>query len=425
MTPSTDNLPLTTNVTPSDQAALVATIREAVASGTPLYPLGGTTQLDYGAWPTRPGIGLSLERLDRVVDHAADDMTITVEAGMTLAALAKHLATKNQRLPLDVRLPERATIGGLIATNRSGPRRYALGTIRDYAIGITAVDGRGKVISGGGRVVKNVAGYDLCRLMVGSLGTLGVITQVTLMVRPIPEAQAVLACDLCRLDQAETLLAALTKTKTLPIAIELLTRPTADAPSHGMGHHAAPPFGPIVSPHIARLLVGFEGSGDDVGWMVEQLLREWRALGVADVMSVFDKEVDSVWSELAAFDSNVQINVLPGVTIEAIERLRDIDPACAIQAHAGNGVLHICLSRRMNESLSTRLQEELRPAIAELSASHSHNGRLVVTSSSADAGLSPADIWGPPHAGAAIFRAIHDRFDPDGLLNPGRFVYEI
>ena len=190
-----------------------------------VYPLGGGTSLDFGLPAAQPGIGFSLAGLNRVVDYPARDMTITVEAGITLANLADMLADERQWLPIDVPQPERATLGGVIATDVSGPRRYGYGTLRDYVIGISAVDGRGMTFKGGGRVVKNVAGYDFCKLLTGSLGTLGVITQVTLKLKPLVERSALVACDVRDWHAAERLLAGVVTSATTPTAIELLAGP--------------------------------------------------------------------------------------------------------------------------------------------------------------------------------------------------------
>ena len=194
MATTTETLPLEDTVSPGDQAGLVAAMREAHDAKKVIYPLGGQTSLDYGLPARQPGLGVSLQRLTRVIDYPARDMTITVEAGITMSALAETLAKERQRVPLDVPEPERATIGGVIATNWSGPLRFGHGTVRDYVIGISAVDGRGTPFKGGGRVVKNVAGYDFCKLLVGSLGTLGVISQVTLKLKPIPQRTALVGC---------------------------------------------------------------------------------------------------------------------------------------------------------------------------------------------------------------------------------------
>jgi glycolate oxidase FAD binding subunit len=160
--PDAEFLPLRDRIAPPTADAIGEIVRAAAADGTPVYPLGGETALDFGLAPKTPGIGLSLAGLNRVIDYPARDMTVTVEAGVTMGELARVLASEGQRLPVDAPAADRATLGGLIATNHSGPLRYGHGTIRDYVIGITAVDGRGRTYHGGGRVVKNVAGYDFC-----------------------------------------------------------------------------------------------------------------------------------------------------------------------------------------------------------------------------------------------------------------------
>src|SRR5262245_60187742 len=175
---------------PQSLAEVGESIREAAAANHAVFALGGQTMLDFGLPPSRPGVGIDLRGLDRVIDYPARDMTITVQAGIAIAKLQELLRAENQRLPIDVPLAERATLGGVLATNTSGPRRYGFGTLRDYVIGMSAVNDRGEEIKAGGRVVKNVAGYDLCKLFIGSLGTLGIISQVTLKLRPLPEEQA-------------------------------------------------------------------------------------------------------------------------------------------------------------------------------------------------------------------------------------------
>src|SRR4029079_11060283 len=141
----------------------------------------GTAQ-DYGNVATLAGQTLDLSNVAKVVDYTPRDMTIVVEAGVRMADVRATRAAEGQHLPVDVPRAAEATIGGVVATNWSGPRRYGHGTIRDYVIGINAIDGRGTPFKGGGRVVKNVAGYDFCKLLCGSLGTLAVVTQLALKV---------------------------------------------------------------------------------------------------------------------------------------------------------------------------------------------------------------------------------------------------
>ena len=159
--------------------------------GHAIYPQGGRTALDYGGVPRRPGVAIDTTGINRLIDYPFADMTITVEAGMTLSALRAILAEQGQRVLVDAPDPDQATLGGIYATNASGPRRYAAGRPRDQIIGVSFVTSEGVVVKGGGRVVKNVAGYDFPKLLTGSMGTLGIITQLTLKVRPIPEASAI------------------------------------------------------------------------------------------------------------------------------------------------------------------------------------------------------------------------------------------
>lgn len=411
-------LPLDDVIVPDSPQSLAEVVAACHGDGTPLYTLGGQTMLGYGVWPRRPGHGLSLEKLSGVVDYAARDLTITVGAGTPLVELDSLLAEENQRLPVDVPDRDRATVGGLVATNLCGPRRYRFGTMRDYVIGFSAVDGLGATFRGGGRVVKNAAGYNMTRLMTGSLGTLGVLTEVTLMVRPMAETTAMLAADLPSLDLAAKLLAELPASKTLPAAVELLL---GDVWSQQSGLEPWPPE------TTARLIVAFEDADPDVRWMVEQLESQWSKAGVRVMQRVGNEDAESLWKNLAttippgaATADNthcvVQVGVPPGSTVDIAARLKQIDPGVAIQAHAGNGVVRGRLTAEAAR-LRAMLVDEIRPA-TEMAGGHA-----VVLSAPPEAELDVGGVWGPPPSGMSIMRSIKDRFDPKHLLNPGRFVF--
>ncbi|MCX7424676.1 MAG: FAD-binding oxidoreductase [Planctomycetia bacterium] len=405
-------------ITPADAAAVAAAVAEAARTDAAVYPIGGGTALDYGARPTRTGVGVSLAKLNRVVDHPARDLTITVEAGLTIAALRKKLAAERQRLPVDIPQADRATVGGAVAASPSGPRRYRWSTMRDYVIGIHAVDGAGTEFSGGGRVVKNAAGYDLCRLLTGSLGTLAVITQVTLMVKPMADTAAVMACDLGDFDTAERLLAVMVRTDTLPVAIELLAGPA---------WRDDPALGPMTDGAVGRLVVGFEGSAPEVDWMLESLAGEWHQCGVANPITVPSAQVEPLYRRLTEFPVGtpepdgsaplvVQISVLPSATVAAVRRLREMMPECSLEVHAGNGVIRGRFAVAP-DAAAAMLRERLRPLVTQA------GGAMVVLAHPPDADLDVRSVWGPPGDGATVMRAIKERFDPKNLLNPGRFVY--
>ncbi len=393
-----------------EQSGIVETIREAVAAGHAIYPLGGGTAADFGLPPKMPGHELPTAGLDRVIDYPSRDMTITVEAGVTLQTLAELLATEGQRLPIDAADAERATLGGLVDTNFSGPRRYGCGTIRDYVIGVSAVDGRGTLFKAGGRVVKNVAGYDFCKLLTGSLGTLAVLTQVTLKLKPIPEADALLACRVSSFEQAERLLAALGTSATTPTAIELLVGQSA--------------FLWPAETGVAELVVGFEGTRNEVDWMIETLTNEWYAQDVESVLVLDDPTLTpDVWQRLTALATGddeaplvVKANMRPSAVCGFIDTVKLAAPRCRIQAHAGSGAVVVVVDEVPAVGASKFVIQHLRPA-----AQHG-GGHAVVWSSSAD-DLTRQVIWGPSPSGFAAMQAVKRQFDPQGLLNPGRYYF--
>lgn len=412
---ATDILPLTETVSPADQAELAEVVREAAATATPVYPLGGQTALGFGIAARRPGIGLSLAQLNRIVEYPARDMTITVEAGITLESLASTLSAERQRLAVDAAQADRATLGGLIATNFSGPRRYGCGTIRDYVIGISAVDGRGIMFKGGGRVVKNVAGYDFCKLLTGSLGTLGVMTQVTLKLRPQPESSAFAACDVANWDQAERLLAALVNSQTTPTAVELLCGPAwSDLVRSG-------PKG------IAQLLVGLEGTNVEVAWMIDRLRSEWQDQQIGQTIEIKAADTAAVWDRLTDFPSSppegdskgivLKATVMPSSVVRFIQQVLNIDRQASIQAHAGNGVVLIRLGGLKTADLAGTLVKTLQPAATAA------GGNIVVYAAPEECGLTRQSQWGAAGPDAGLMRSVKEQFDPHGILNPGRFVF--
>lgn len=408
-TATNNSLPLTETLSPASQSELAGLVRSAYGSGTAMYPLGGGNSLQYGLAATQSGWGISLEQLHAVIDYPARDMTITVEAGIRMADLAHRLAAENQYLPIDVAQADTTTLGGVIATNFSGPRRYGQGTVRDYVIGISAVDGRGTPFQGGGRVVKNVAGYDFCKLLTGSLGTLAIITQVTLKVKPRPVASTWVICPLANGNDAEPLLGALVNSQTMSTAIELLAGP---AWRNVAGLDDAP----------LQLAVGLEGGAPEVDWMRDQLLREWRELGATQARALPAEQTTALWSALTEFAAQgaplvLKFNVLPSAVASLVELVRQLDAAASIQAHAGNGIVLVRMSQFSPGDASQLLVKKLQPAAARA------GGSVTVWHADNPGDLTRQAIWGPTRAETAVMRRVKQQFDPKNLLNPGRFVY--
>jgi glycolate oxidase FAD binding subunit len=412
-TSNSEGLPTNGTLVPTTQDELAACVHKAFESETPLYPVGGGTSLSFGIPAKAPGKALSLAGLNRIVDYPARDMTVTVEAGVTMRTLADLLAKEHQRLPIDVPQAERATIGGVIATNWNGPRRYGAGSVRDFVIGISAVDGRGQPFKGGGRVVKNVAGYDFCKLLTGSFGTLGIITQVTLRLKPIPEQTALVAVAVTDTAEAEKLLAALVSSHTTPTAIELVAGPEwQDDPALRSFDRA--------SAGQLYLLVGFEGTGPEVEFLVRLLKTEWRELGTSEPQVI--GEAAALWQRLIEFSAAgesplvLKASVVPSGTTAVIDAARRLDPECSIQAHAGNGTVLIKLSQFPAQGLSRALVGDLQPIAA------AHHGQVVVLSNPSGAEMTHQSVWGATDSPLELMAAVKHRFDPKNILNRGRFV---
>jgi glycolate oxidase FAD binding subunit len=390
-------------VRPASVAEVQAAVRRAAADRQAVYPLGGRTQLHVGLPPTQPGVGLDLTALDRIVDYPARDMTITVQAGLRVADLQRLLAAENQRLPVDVPHAERATVGGSLAVNVSGPRRYGLGTLRDYVLGMSAVNDDGQETKAGGRVVKNVAGYDLCKLHIGALGTLGVLTQVTLKLRPRPETSALLALG-CPAGGLEGLLEQVHRSRARPVAVEVLDQ------------QAARLVGLPEAPWV--VLVGFEDSEDAVAWQLQQLIREAAAeLGRAHAWAGW--ATDPLWDALTELTDHprarlvFKATVLPGRVAAFCIAARPFEEVL-LHAHAGSGIVR----GTVLADLTRERAAEMLKALGEWC--RADGGNLTVPRCPT-AWKHDLPVWGRPKAGW-LMRTVHDKLAPRRLFNPGRFL---
>jgi glycolate oxidase FAD binding subunit len=397
---------------PTYHRDVAETVRAAYEAKLAVYPVGGGTALDYGIAPTRPGTHLDLRGLNKIVDYMPRDMTIVVEAGVRMADLAAVLAAEGQQLPIDVPRAGEATIGGVVATNWNGPRRFGYGTVRDYMIGIHAVDGRGVAFKGGGRVVKNVAGYDFCKLLCGSLGTLGVITQLAFKVKPIAEVTATIAAECRDLASADAMLDRLSQLSAPLVAVDLLV---------GNGWKVGAEKGGFA------LCVRVEGTESEVAWIVEQVQYELWNGAAAIVRHMEAPEEKALWQQQLEFSDRgptdapdgsplvLKIAVPPGATIVMVAGILEADPDCTIQAHAGNGIVIARFARFTHADLNNVLVSKLRPAAVKL------GGSAVVVSSSLE-GLTPHLAWGGRTEAMTLIERIKNKFDPHNILNPGRFV---
>lgn len=398
---------------PASLESLCEALAAAHAQELALAPYGGGTQLGIGAPPTRLDAVVVTQRLNRLIDYQPDDMTVTVEAGMTVAELQRVLGERGQFLPLDPPLPERATIGGTVAANASGPWRAGFGTARDWLIGVRVVAAGGQVIKGGGRVVKNVAGYDLCKLYTGSLGTLGVLYELTFKVMPRPEASAMAAVALS-LEQVEPLLAALMDSDLAPSSLELFTA-------------AGDPVG-AAAQREAVLMVRFDGPREAVEWQLGELEttagrvspgshRDHRSAAVppltTDHWTLVRNWSSGPWAWLAAAGT-ISSEVV--ALVQAGERLAAaMGVPLEIGARAANGVVFFGARGPLSPGAALELTHGLRGEAS------SRGGSLVIHQAAPE--LRPGlDPWGPLGPELRLIQGIKSQLDPKAILNPGRFV---
>jgi glycolate oxidase FAD binding subunit len=404
---------LTETFTPATQSELARYLADNAAGPKRiLSPVGGRTALHAG-YPGRAAqVLIDATPLNRVIDYPARDMTVTVEAGIRIDALQSLLKQEGQRLPVDVAQPSRATLGGAIATNTSGPRRAGYGTFRDYVIGVSAVDASGRLFKGGGRVVKNVAGYDLCKLLVGSQGTLAVISQVTLKLRPLPETSALLWLTFDTFGEIENALERLLVSDARPVAVDVLNSLAANLIA-AQSRLELPRDTPV-------LLLGVEGSPREVDWQIERLRRELVPYGVNLFEKLADRETAGLWDSLTDFQTSAddpltfQANLLPSRCMEFAERATAL--GVAVQVHAASGIV----IGQCPESTATA--EQAATLLADLrTLARSGKGNLTVLHCDEE-WQSLLPMWGDPEPSWPLMAQLKRKLDPDGLLNPGRFV---
>jgi glycolate dehydrogenase FAD-binding subunit len=350
---------------------------------------GAGTKLTWGEPVPAPPVDLvlSTEKLNRVLAHRHGDLTATVQAGATLADVNRTLATHGQWLPLDPPWADRCTIGGLVATNDSGPRRHRYGAPRDLIIGIDIVRADGVAAKAGGIVVKNVAGYDVSRLMTGSFGSLAVIVSATFKLYPLPRASRTAVVE-----RYDAVLSALLSSQLTPTAVEI----QAPAP---------------------RLLVRFETTEVAAQQQADAVVALAKASGATSVIVGGDEEA-ALWAEHARrpWDGDgavVKITLLPSAVASTLTWLADTMHGAEydVVGRAGVGVLLARIGGDVERQ--ARVLAGLRERLSAPA------GSVVLVRGSDDL-KSRVDLWGPLGGGLGVMRAIKRQFDPHGMLNPCR-----
>ncbi|MEV4754660.1 FAD-binding oxidoreductase [Micromonospora sp. NPDC049559] len=376
---------------PASTAQVAAVLRTAAGHGLTVVARGGGTRQDWAAPPERLDLVVETARLTGVVEHAAGDLIVAVRAGTRLDELADRLAPAGQQLALDVPLAG-GTVGGAISANPSGPRRMRYGTVRDLLIGVTVVRADGVVARAGGRVVKNVAGYDLGKLVTGAYGTLGLVTEAVFRLHPLPAATAYVRRWVDGPEAAGPLVAAVLGAQVVPSAVEV-DAPPGDGVEVTVLLEGTPAGVAARAASTAALL----GAGADVS---AEAPPGWGA---------YPWEPGGVGLKLTAALSGV-----PGLLATARAAAGRYRAPLAVRGSAGTGVLHAGLPAATEPPVVAALLDELREATARA------GGHAVVLTAPPPV-RELVDLWGPV-PGLALMRRIKAQFDPDARLAPGRFV---
>jgi len=383
---------------PSTVQDAAAFLEEKARASASVGFVGGGTALGLGRPPRRLDAVLRTERLTRIVEHAPSDQIIAVEAGLTLAALQRAVRAHGQRLALDPPLPERRTIGGLVATNAFGARRTRYGSLRDLIIGVSLVRADGALAKGGGKVVKNVAGFDLPKMMVGSLGTLGLVATVTFRLHPLPDTDATLLIRALTARGVRDLVTAMRGAQLEPVAVAALS--------------AEKGF---------ELGIRFEGFEEGVKEQVDRTLAlVAKSATACDVLD--EAAAAAFWARHDAARTagplRAKVAMLPSAFEEFFERvfpaLRAALSEAAFAVYPTLGISF--LSGVPSDDVAAAA------AIAAVRDFLAPTGGSLVLEEAPDGVRAHVDPWGPPPASFALMRELKDRLDPESRLNPGRFV---
>jgi len=380
-------------VEPASEQELAAVLSCANDAEIAVIPRGSATKLTWGNPPKRAGLILSTARLNRILEHAWADLTVTVEAGCTLQALQEKLAQHGQRLALDGLWPEHATIGGALSTNDSGALRLRFGALRDLIIGVTIALPDGTLASSGGKVVKNVAGYDLPKLTTGALGTLGVIARAIFRLHPLPSGRRTISFSATSVDEMQRQILAIQDAKLAHTALQIR--------GDSEGRLAAD--------------ILFEGTEAGLAAEESQLLTLVGGSALRQSAEFVWGARQNLWPPPPVNAVVAKLCVLPSAiatTIHSVKRIadpRNLHFQYVVQA-TGIGTLRVEGDAKACKPAIEQIRAELERSRSSLVVLHQ------------PLGLEPLEAWGSAGDAISLMRAVKYQLDPKNILNPGRFV---
>ena len=405
-------------VLPGSVREIQDVLRFAAKQDLSVMPAGAGTKLGIGNLPQKVDVVLATTRLNSVIEYEPADLTVTVEAGIPLAVLQTELAKYRQFLSLNPPYAARSTIGGIVATNVSGSFRLQHGTARNQVLGLKVIHAKGTVAKSGGKVVKNVAGYDLNKLYIGAFGTLGIITEVALKLSPIPARQAILIADFRSVQDAADTGLSIVGSQALPLFVNLFIN--ADP---RLSDASAAKSEPVLT-------VGFGGDTETVAWQLthcQEVMEQNGAIGVTIVEDESQQHLQEAIQEFPADSRNIEVviaklNLKRTDIAEFVAQVRDTDWTRDVQMMAllGSGVLYLTVPVTSDTDF-----QQLADALTQLRQSAMKaQGNLIIETAPSEL-KRHIDVWGSVGGTLSLMKQVKAKFDPDGLLNPGRFISSI
>jgi glycolate oxidase FAD binding subunit len=391
-----------------------------------IIPRGNGTKMGMGGIPKKIDIILSTSWLNRITDSDCENLTLSAECGMTLNEVQKSLAKvgKGYFLPLDPPFTEKATLGGITATNSSGPKRFLYGTARDMIIGTKAVFPNGDIVVSGGKTVKNVSGYDMCKLLIGSYGTLGILCEMTFKLLPLPEKEGTLLLSFAKLEEADGFAHELRGSPLIPSSIETLNAVAVQRLKYSMSP-------PLNANYLVA--VGLEGVAESIDRQIFEMGEIGKKHGVLDAVTLgpekhqafwiairdFAERLTETYSNLICLKSNVLISKI-GEMLGSYEKItKELGIDCALICHSGNGILYsyILPGKKFRSKI-----ESFAGLIGKFTSEAVKNEGNLVVESSPLLIKKNVDVWGQFRGDYLVVRRLKEQIDPAGILNIGRFV---
>jgi glycolate oxidase FAD binding subunit len=420
-------------VNPASAEEVAEIVRLAKSESLALIPCGNRTKLRIGMPPERYDFALSMTGLNKIAYYDPDDLTLSADAGIGLADLAQVLGRKNQFVPLAVPLFDESTAGGTIASGIGSMLRYSCGSARDFLLGAEFVNGAGALTKSGGRVVKNVTGYDLHKLLIGSLGTLAVITRLNFRTFPIPQGYGHLVAAFSSVDGAVKFQSSVAKSPLTPSSFQILGPEAVQRLAELLQKRDAPLPSWFAVAHW-HICVGFEGAEPVLRRYSSDLVQYAEQSGAASC-HLLDKstseslgsalrELPSVLSRSSPAATIFKIDMLPAFPAD-IQRLRE--PAnrlaipCAIFANLP-GPLYLALEPKTLDDGSIAALAHIAAGVFEYAASHDGQASILFCPPQLKRAVN---VWGPARKDAELMRGVKTAFDPQNIFAPGRFVASI